>query len=89
MKRMLNNVPLGTVLGLIFGFTKIVVEDRRSKDRYIDNAPATFKWEGLVKDIWKASDVIVYKWLRSKVYEIRVLPDGVLMFVISTEYEEY
>lgn len=89
MIRCVNDVPLGTVLGLIFGFTRIIVEDRKHKDRYIDNAPDTKRWEGLVKDIWTASDEISYKWMRSKVHEIRSLPDSVLMFVISTEYEKY
>lgn len=89
MKRYVNNIPLGSVLGLFFGFTKIVVEDRKQKDRYIDNAPDTVKWEGLVKDIWKASDEIRYKWLMSKVYEIQPLPDGVMRFVIMTQFEEY
>lgn len=89
MKRYVNNVPLGSVLGLIFGFTQIVVEDRKNKDRYIDNAPDTKKWEGHCKDIWRASDEITYKWLRSKVHEIQPLPDGRMRFVICTEFEEY
>ena len=89
MKRNVNDVPLGTVLGLFFGFTRIIVEDRKNKDRYIDNAPDTKKWDGFVKDIWRASDEITYKWLRSKVHEIRTLPDGRMLFVIMTEYEEY
>ena len=89
MKRYVNNVPLGTVLGLIFGFTRIIVEDRKPKDRYVDNAPDTKKWEGLVKDIWSASDDVRYKWLMSKVHEIRTLPDNVMLFVICTENDEY
>lgn len=89
MKRMANDVPLGTALGLFFGFTRIVIEDRRECNRYMDNAPDTKRWDGLVKDVWKASDEIVYKWLRTKVREIRPLPGGVMLFVISTEYEQY
>ena len=89
MKRAVNNVPLQTVLGLIPGFTKVVVEDRKASKRYMDNADDTEKWEGLVKDIWyKAPEIVRYKWLMSKVYEVRHMPDG-LMFVISTEWEEY
>ena len=89
MKRNVNDVPLATVLGLFFGFTRIVIEDRRECNRYMDNAPDTKRWDGLVKDVWKASDEIVYKWLRTKVREIRPLPGGVMLFVICTEYEQY
>ena len=88
MKRIMNDVALSTVLGLMFGFTRIVIEDRKERDRYVDNAPDTRRWDGLVKDVWMADDEVRYKWLRSKVHEIRPLPVGVL-FIISTEYEQY
>lgn len=89
MKRNVNDVPLGTVLGLFFGFTRIIVEDRKQKDRYIDDAPDSERWTGLVKDIWRADEKVRYKWLRSKVREIRPLPNSVMLFVLCTEYEEY
>lgn len=89
MKRIMNDVALSTVLGLFFGFTRIVIEDRRECNRYVDNAPDTKRWDGLVRDIWKASDEIVYKWMRTKVREIRPLAGGAVLFVICTEYEQY
>ena len=89
MKRIASDVALSTVLGLMFGFTRIIIEDRTSHDRYIDNAPDTKRWDGLVKDVWKADDTVRYKWLRSKVREIRPLPGGVMLFVLCTEWEEY
>ena len=89
MKRVMNDVALSTVLGLMFGFTRIIIEDRRECDRYMDNAPDTKRWDGLVKNVWSADDTVRYKWLRSKVREIRPLPQGVMLFVICTEYENY
>ena len=89
MKRIMNDVALTTVLGLLPGFTKIVIENRRECNRYMDNAPDTQRWDGLVKDVWKASDEIRYKWMKTKVREIRPLAGGAVLFVISTEWEEY
>ena len=89
MKSVRHEVALSTVLGLMFGFTKIVVEDRKAKDRYVDNAPDTMRWVGNVKDIWRASDEIRYKWLNTKVTEIRPLPGGTMLFVIITEEDQY
>lgn len=88
MKRMANKVALGSILTLMYGYTKIVVEDRKHKDVYIDNSPDTKRWEGFVKDIWKASDEITYKWLRTSVYQIWHKQDYIL-FLISTEFEKY
>lgn len=89
MKRIQNDVALSSVLSLMFGFTRIVIEDRRECNRYMDNAPDTRRWDGLVKDVWKASDEIIYKWLRTKVREIRPLGGGAVLFVICTEFEKY
>lgn len=88
MKRMANKVALGSILSLMYGYTKIVVEDRKHKDVYIDNSHDTKRWEGFVKDIWKASDEITYKWLRTSVYQIWHKQDYIL-FLISTEFEKY
>lgn len=88
MKRTVNKVPLESVLSLLHGFTKIVIEDRKNKDIYMDNAPSTKSWEGLVKDVWKASDEIRYKWMKSQVHQIWHRADCI-EFVISTEFEEY
>lgn len=89
MKRVANDVALSSVLSLMFGFTRIVIEDRRECNRYMDNAPDTKRWDGLVKDVWNADDEIRYKWLRTKVREIRPLPNSVMLFIICTEYEQY
>ena len=89
MKRIMNNVALTNILSLMPGFTRIVIEDRRECDRYCDNAPDTKRWDGLVKDVWKASDEITYKWLRTKAREVRPLAGGVVLFIISTEFEQY
>jgi hypothetical protein len=85
---MANKVALGSILSLMYGYTKIVIEDRKHKDVYIDNSPDTKRWEGFVKDIWKASDEITYKWLRTSVYQIWHKQDYIL-FLISTEFEKY
>ena len=89
MKNIRHEVALSTVIGLMFGFTKIIVEDRKAKDRYVYNAPDTMRWVGQVKDIWRASDEIRYKWLNTKVTEIRPLPGGMMLFVIITEEDKY
>ena len=89
MKRMVNDVPLSAVLSLMPGFSRVVIEDRRECNRYMDNAPDTRRWDGLVKDVYKAGDEITYKWMRTKVREIRPLAGGATLFVICTEYEQY
>ena len=89
MKGIRHEVALSTVLGLFFGFTKVIIEDRKSKDRYVDNAPDTQRWTGHVKNVWGASDEIRYKWLNTKVTEIRPLPGGTMLFVIITEEDKY
>ena len=89
MKRISNDVALKSVLGLMLGFTRVIIEDRRSKDRYVDNASDTVKWIGYAKDVWRASDEIRYKWLNTKVTEIRPLTGGTMLFVIITEEDKY
>lgn len=88
MKRTVNNVPLESIISLLFGFTWIVVEDRKNKYIHVENAPDTKRWSGYAKDIWKASDEIRYKWMKSKVHQIWHRADYI-EFVISTEFEEY
>lgn len=88
MKRRVNDVPLGTIVGLLPGFTWITVEDRRACNRYCDNAEDTRSWSGYAKDIWDTWDEIRYKWMRTKVNEIRHTPKG-LIILIQTEWEEY
>lgn len=88
MKKMVNQVPLGSILSLMYGFTKIVVEDRKHKDIYIDNSPDTVRWEGFVNEIWNAPDVIRYKWMKTHVYQIWHTEKYILL-LISTEFEEY
>lgn len=88
MKRTVNKVPLESVLSLLFGFTKIIIEDRKNKDIYMDNAPDTERWEGFVKDVWSAPDKIRYKWMKSQVHQIWHREDCI-EFIISTEFEEY
>ena len=88
MKRTVNNVPLGSVLGLLPGFPPVVIENRTAVNIWNDNAPSSEVWEGLAKDIHNADDMIRYKWRASKVYEIRKM-EKALLFVISTQYEEY
>lgn len=89
MKSIRHEVALSVVLGLMFGFVNVIIEDRKSKDRYIDNAPDTIRWTGMVKDVWTASDEIRYKWLNTKLTEIRPLPSGKMLFVIVTEEDKY
>lgn len=89
MKSIRHEVALSTVLGLMLGFTKVIIEDRKPNDRYVDDAPDTRRWSGQIKDIWRASDEIRYKWLNTKVTEIRPLPGGTMLFVIITEEDKY
>ena len=89
MKRIANEVALKSVLSLMLGFTRVIIEDRKSKDRYVDNAADTVRWTGYAKDVWTASDEIRYKWLNTKVTEIRPLPNGYMLFVIITEEDKY
>lgn len=88
MTRMVNDIPLASVLGLIPGFTPIIVENRTAANRWNDTACSSEVWEGLAKDIHRATDEVRYKWMRSKVYEIRQMKDA-MMFVICTQYEQY
>jgi len=88
MKRFVNNVPLGSITALIPGFTKVTIEDRQASQVYNDNAESTERWTGLVMDIYKAEDKVKYKWTISRVHELRHTDDG-LLFIISTQYEEY
>jgi hypothetical protein len=88
MKRTVNKVPLESVLSLMYGFTRIVIEDRKNKDIYMDNAPDTERWEGFVNEIWDAPDKIRYKWMKSKVHQIWHT-EKYLLLIISTEFEEY
>lgn len=89
MKRIASEVALKSVLGLMLGFTRVIIEDRKAKDRYIDNAADSKRWTGYAKDVWTESDEIRYKWLNTKVTEIRPLPGGVMLFVIITEEDKY
>lgn len=93
MKRAVNNVPLATVIGLIPGYTKIVVENRLEKDMWNDHAEATERWIGLAMDFRKASDTIRYKWAATKVRRIEQYHgadfQGAIRIIISTEYEKY
>jgi len=88
MKRRVNNIPLNSVLGIIPGFQRIIIEDRKACEIYMDNSPNTRKWEGLAKDIYYTPDDIRYKWMLSKVYKLEQTKNGILL-VISTQYEEY
>lgn len=88
MKRRVNSIHLSCVTGLMPGFTKVIIEDRKASEIYLDNSPNTRKWEGLVKDFYNAPDEIRYKWMMTKVYRIEPTKDGVLI-VICTQYEPY
>lgn len=88
MKRRVSNVNLSCVTGLIPGFTKIIVEDRKASEIYMDDSLNTRKWEGLAKDFYKAPDEIRYKWGMTRLYKIEPKPDGLLL-VICTQYEPY
>ena len=88
MKRRVNNIHLSCVVSLLPGFTKIIVEDRKASEIYMDNSPNTRKWEGLAKDIHTAPDEIRYKWMMTRLYRIEPKPEGMLL-VICTQYEPY
>ena len=88
MKRRVSNVNLSCVMSLIPGFTKVIIEDRKAAETYMDGSPNTRKWEGLAKDFYKAPDEIRYKWGMTRLYTVEPKPDGLLL-VISTQYEPY
>ena len=88
MKRMVNDIPLCSVIGLMPGFTPIVVENRTGCNIWNDNANTSEVWEGLAKDIHFATDEVRYKWMRSKVWQIRQIEKATLL-VISTDCDQY
>lgn len=88
MKRRVNNIHLSCVTSLMPGFKKIVIEDRLASEIYMDNSPHTKRWEGLVKDLYKAPDEIRYKWMITRLYRIEPMEDYTLL-VICTQYEPY
>ena len=88
MKRMVNDVPLCSVVGLLPGFTPIAIENRTMNNIWNDNASSSAVWEGLAKDVHTATDEIRYKWMRSKVWGIQQLEKAIL-FVISTDSDVY
>ena len=88
MKRRVNNIHLSCVTGLMPGFTKVIIEDRKASEIYMDNSPNTKKWVGLVKDLYNSPDEMRYKWFMTRVYRIEPKEEGVLI-VICTQYELY
>lgn len=88
MKRISYNVALGAALAMINGNTRIVVENRKNPYLYFDNHGDEERWEGLAIDLYDAPDIVRYKWMRTKVHEIRHYPDYI-MFIISTESDLY
>ena len=88
MKRRVNNIHLSCVTSLLPGFIKVIIEDRKANEIYMDNSPNTRKWEGLAKDFFYAPEDIRYKWAMTRVYRLEPTTNG-LLIVISTQYEPY
>lgn len=88
MKRAVNKVNLSTIMSMIPGFTKVVIEDRKAGQIWNDSATDTVKWSGLGKDFSRAGDTIRYKWGMTAVRMIEQTGDGIRI-IISTQYEEY
>lgn len=88
MKRAVNNVPLNTIMGLIPGYTEVVIENRLEKDLWNDTAEGTERWSGYAMDFHKAAETIRYKWGATKVRKIDMDGKGIRV-IISTQYEAY
>ena len=88
MKRRINNIHLSCVTSLLPGFTKLIIEDRKASEIYMDGSENTRTWVGFAKDLYNAPDEIRYKWAMTRVYKIEPIPDGVRV-IICTQYEPY
>ena len=90
MKRTYNNVALETILFVMPGYIKIIVEDGGwGKIHWTDvpgNEPVSV-WEGLAKDALHGKTGMKPHWGRSKVYHMELRGDA-LLFRISTQFEE-
>ena len=92
MKRFVNNVPLGTITALIWGYTPIIIENRKECNVYNDNAEDTRRWTGLVKDLYRANDEIKYKNVNPE--DIRIIEPccgsgHILVYVFDLLYKMY
>lgn len=88
MKRIYNDIPLQSILYIVPGTTKIVIEDY-TKSALFDPHGGTpvYKWEGKAYDAHKIPD----KYLRAKAQGVELSPDdpGTIVFKVSTEFEQY
>lgn len=87
MKRIYNDIPLQSILFLVPGTTKIIVEDYTKFSPWeMDYAPV-YTWEGKAYDAHKIPD----KYLRAKAQGVELSPDdpGTIVFKVSTEFEQY
>lgn len=88
MKRVMNNVALGTVLSVIGGLQEIEVYDREN-----DYVEPVLVYKGMVKDFISIHTVFPkgyseYKVNASMVHRIDV-KENVIVFTLRTKYEEY
>ena len=90
MKRIYNDIPLQSILYLVPGTTKIVIEDY-TKSALFDPHGGTpvYKWEGKACDAY--AKVASYKYLYAKAQGVELSPDdpGTIVFKVSTEFEQY
>lgn len=90
MKRIYNDIPLQSILYLVPGTTKIIVEDYTKKDLFSPwemNCTPVYTWEGKACDAHKIPD----KYLRAKAQGVEICPATLdtLIFKVSTEFEQY
>lgn len=90
MKRIYNDIPLQSILYLVHGTTKIIVEDYTRSALFSPwerNIGPVDRWEGKAYDQHK----IPYKFLRAKAQGIELSPidPETIIFKVSTEFEQY
>ena len=88
MKRIYENIPLQSILYVVPGTAKIVIEDYTRQGILWENSnKPVYTWEGKVCETTK----LPYKYSRAKVYHVSTHPEdpGTLLFKVSTEFEQY
>ena len=86
MKRTYNDVALETILFVMSGKYRIIVEDYDHEAlRWRADKPPVGTWEGAANDFSK----MPWKYQRAKVYEVIPVNETTIKFKISTQFEQY
>lgn len=85
MKRTYNNIPLQSVLYVIPGYVKLIIEDYTEAGLLRTDLLPVGTWEGLAKD----SNSIPWKYSAARIRDIDPIAESTLRIKVSTQYEEY